>query len=1242
MSRRPPAIEVTRTLSGEKTEKAEDPARSALLGGAYTAAFSATSLSASQQKIDGIEDKLSVPINQSNDTYTTLQTFYTANAAVINTASSALAATANIDVKSIEATIARFAETSAVIMKGLDALGAVHPFVGVAVTAFKLVISLDITRRQNNKKVLAVKLQMQDLMTVLFQLRFVRDPEDKAPDGTTLKDRMSELMKTVAGDITSCAKTIKSKIYEARLASYVANFTDHKKSIAFALTMHTSLSVDTANRKLDDQTTQLHSIEVKMEALFRKLDTPREREVQRFLDENGGARACISDEAALAQLVVKSGDTTLASSTSAQITATKKLLTRELAEDVDEAFRKNERLFDRKMELQSQQLEAAIGASEERIVSVLMGGAHERIMNADLQTLWKDQGWKGSVKARYFVLALNDYYSELFSQHDIAESIASSVAGSPVVSPIDVIAELAGVEEHKHDDRWALKYINVTHIQSKPILETVDDDGTGFVSIKEANEFAQSRPDGCRHVISIIAFILRTENKQSTVVDSVLGRWLARLCNLAQKPDLFATQGDAQPPNERAEAHLTRKHTTDRDKDLTKVREEIQDYENKRIQDQLDTLGYELDDAGLRLITGNKRIERFIYPLLNALLKRHFDILRLACVHVLDDGDFDTMTGSLGVIFKAVDERVANLEAVFKSNFSNVNERFGGFAFGMFQAGYTRDKTTVDVAKNSIVQFSRDDGFEFDTESEDTDIGGYSLDIFKKLDDKREDILMYPTADGVDDAYDFHLKHPDPPAEAGDHLALAGRWTGHLLYDGHADEGTISLVLSVGTDNTLSGAGENFVDLLEVSGSVTPGEGSKTELTLTISWPDGYSAACSGHYDPESDTIAGHLVEDDAGSDWDSDSSDDSDEEEKDADQGSDNDEDSDSESDANTNTFIFHRTSAESYRFRPSPTAENRAVARWHFAISAVLDQVQRRNMSWRWLNARFAERRRFIHLMTRDIANDRDLTPWAALSDDDLAELRNLKAVLTSADARFYNDAVERELSEAVEQERDCNVCHKHIMGSRLFCVQCMDDSFYNCADFCEPDMDKPAKWGENITHAPSHVSVKTIPRLHDGDTAWLVPEAKTVAARIKKQFKDLDAPESAKTKTETGHGAKKDLVEKKKPKCVCCAKEVSLPVWVCLSCVEDIFVCVECDKAKRPIPEDSGTSHLLSEPLVYVHDPEPIPSSVKSGAKEDPRVAELDRKISLMEQRMTGIEEKLDSIIKVLIKDGLSSDA
>ncbi len=46
----------------------------------------------------------------------------------------------------------------------------------------------------------------------------------------------------------------------------------------------------------------------------------------------------------------------------------------------------------------------------------------------------------------------------------------------------------------RNDNRWALSYINAAYVQS--ILEAVDDDGTGYVSIKEVNTFVEERPPG--------------------------------------------------------------------------------------------------------------------------------------------------------------------------------------------------------------------------------------------------------------------------------------------------------------------------------------------------------------------------------------------------------------------------------------------------------------------------------------------------------------------------------------------------------------------------------------------------------------------------------------------------------------------------------------------------------------------------------------------------------------------------
>ena len=41
-------------------------------------------------------------------------------------------------------------------------------------------------------------------------------------------------------------------------------------------------------------------------------------------------------------------------------------------------------------------------------------------------------------------------------------------------------------------DEWALRYINLNYVRN--IMEAFDEDASGFVTIKEANDFTNSRP----------------------------------------------------------------------------------------------------------------------------------------------------------------------------------------------------------------------------------------------------------------------------------------------------------------------------------------------------------------------------------------------------------------------------------------------------------------------------------------------------------------------------------------------------------------------------------------------------------------------------------------------------------------------------------------------------------------------------------------------------------------------------
>jgi hypothetical protein len=45
-------------------------------------------------------------------------------------------------------------------------------------------------------------------------------------------------------------------------------------------------------------------------------------------------------------------------------------------------------------------------------------------------------------------------------------------------------------------DQWALQYIGINYVRS--ILEAFDDDASGFVTVKEANNLTRSRPPDWR------------------------------------------------------------------------------------------------------------------------------------------------------------------------------------------------------------------------------------------------------------------------------------------------------------------------------------------------------------------------------------------------------------------------------------------------------------------------------------------------------------------------------------------------------------------------------------------------------------------------------------------------------------------------------------------------------------------------------------------------------------------------
>ena len=84
-------------------------------------------------------------------------------------------------------------------------------------------------------------------------------------------------------------------------------------------------------------------------------------------------------------------------------------------------------------------------------------------------------------------MTLRDHY------RDRAESAAASSFGQPSA------------------DDWAFEFINAKYLQ--PIMEAFDDDGSGYVTYQEVNEFVEAKPDSLnwRYCCSLAPIFVPTQ-----------------------------------------------------------------------------------------------------------------------------------------------------------------------------------------------------------------------------------------------------------------------------------------------------------------------------------------------------------------------------------------------------------------------------------------------------------------------------------------------------------------------------------------------------------------------------------------------------------------------------------------------------------------------------------------------------------------------------------------------------------
>ncbi|KAI0766852.1 hypothetical protein BD413DRAFT_141493 [Trametes elegans] len=1081
------------------------------------------------------------------------------------------------------------------LIKTLDEVAKLHPFIGIAVGAFKVVVELDLKRRDNDKKIAALFLEMKNMMEALLQLRSIKDADSMGPDGVTIKARMQELVKRTADDITACGnacdtyakkrlivKVIKGSVWEDTLKGYIDLFATRRKDFTFALAIHTGLGVDDANRRLKE-------LDSKMDVLlefFTKATTAEQQELTVLIQRKGGPTAVMGNNDALNELLkfkpanagaLGAKRTERDSSEHKTHGGAEELdaLKMELFESPELAIKKNLDVFERKFKMQQRELAEEMGRmvhhEGDRVIKAVTSGSHDRIIDPEIHEIWKEMHWPGHVKARHFVLALRDYYRQ----------------------QIEVKKRARGEELASHisdDDEWALEWININRLQA--IGEAFDDDASGFITIAEVNQFTSSRPSGWSLLHWLAYWAIGWQMTATSYRDKII-ELLAKMFSLRElihPANTHAVEKYLESVYQRICTLTSSFVCTYQSEPLQARFQGYVDAEEQRLRDGLETVRYDIDAMDtLTLITGPGRIEKCLFPLLYLLLKRDFEIFRLCRKMVIHKDELWDSADTIVWVFDAVVYRHDDLEALFKQQKLDPAQQFKIHANELFD--YWHDGTEFWSLKNlRELQFTE---YDYVDENEDHIVDTTNL-------------LNYPSA--ADNLYivaEDIVTENDAKADEAVKVIL-GRWNGLIgaerwpitailsfCFHASADHGTYetSDVAAHGTSYTMLGGYE-----------------TKEDGSVEYNFSRTYSARLrktyfTGVLSDDGETLSGTWGYSTGEKPW----------------------------------AFIFKRIPPETLIARPPPSEfeENKIRALWKYALTAAHNEVRRKMFSWSYLKERRDIRVEYLELLERETD---ELT-----TAEDLERFAVLDRTATTEDVRCFYVLKDYRQRPVPSHFADCDACDERIYGARLMCLKC--GSRWTL-DFCDkPACREATKTRDDVTvpHLPTHDFVKVRRAIHQYREIGKIlrmsdaglERARALLAKANRA-QQADKAQDEERPSETKHTGRsreeagvsdpeaEDVV---KLSCISCSANISAPCWYCIDCPAEAnaFVCQHCDEKGGVFVGDHLETHSL------VRCVEKVATEDGAGGSNAPeqRMSAVEERLAALEGRMERIEQLLESI-------------
>ncbi|KAH9887585.1 hypothetical protein C8Q73DRAFT_204890 [Cubamyces lactineus] len=551
----------------------------------------------------------------------------------------------------------------------IDYLGAVaqlHPAAGIVVGALSQVVSLELQRHENNAHIVVVHTTM---VKTVYHVRFLARIQVKFEED--IEERMKVIFKHMGETIrdfgafvdtyhTCWQKTYKvlfAHVHKRKLEHFGNRFQQHKEDL------------DEMKKTLTQM--QLSTVVLNTEKILNalRIEDPDVQKAEEFVKQNGGA-----DEVRQNPELVDA----VASILQEKATLGMKEM---LRQDFDDVLEKHTARYMKKLENVQDAIIASVSASQTAILSRLNEGPHVLIEDEEIRTIWERNRWKSCVKSRIFIEGIHEHYQTKFHEH--------------------------GSHDHSND-AWTLPFFSRAMYHSA-IGDIVDDDGSGYLSASEVNEFVsgkRSMPSWTnpqwfafwaggwynnnvwyhrhiKHMLQEMATSLgtvRTSERSRHSVDLVQ-RIVESLTTLVLVADVEDPARPVKVPHQ-----------------LRRLQEEYRSYEEQFIQTNLSHFGNHISDKScLHAVIQNTRVELHMMALQKALIV-HLQMIVAEAVssNQVDDRHLiaiEELATSCIVVFVAFEDRMRDLVRSWRFEGKEIGMQVDRYADGLFRKCYRQTHT---------------------------------------------------------------------------------------------------------------------------------------------------------------------------------------------------------------------------------------------------------------------------------------------------------------------------------------------------------------------------------------------------------------------------------------------------------------------------------------------------------------------------------------------------------------------